>query len=184
MTQARNLRDHLLSLRRCGRSVAGQGRKTSRFALETLDALEEIKRPQRRRPAHRGKYQHQDRDDGALVVFLHEVQAVVDQRQEDEVGEKPIGVAQEYHAWFRPRQTRRAFERTLPERNLRISAADPDSLGTSSSSPTVPSGLSIRDAGPMAGLRDFLARRAPLCPTLQFEASGAPEACRFPGILQ
>src|ERR1019366_9013459 len=66
--------------------------------FKPLDFLEEIERTQRRCRAHRGIGQHEYRDDRALLIFLHEVQAEIDQRQKNKVGEKPIGVAQKFHA--------------------------------------------------------------------------------------
>lgn len=56
--------------------------------------------------------QHEHRDHDALRIFVEEVQAEIDQRQEHEVRYKSIGVAQETHACVSPELVRRAKRQT------------------------------------------------------------------------
>src|SRR5206468_717810 len=73
------------------------GRQAMRLDFETLNALEKIESPQCRCGAHPRINQQQYRDHRALLVFLKEVQAVIDERQKNEVRNGPIGVAQDSH---------------------------------------------------------------------------------------
>jgi hypothetical protein len=47
MTQGPHVVDDLLARGRCGRAVPGEPCETARLKLKPLDALEEVKRPQR-----------------------------------------------------------------------------------------------------------------------------------------
>jgi hypothetical protein len=84
----------LLARGGCGGAVPGEACETAGLKLEPLDALEEIKRTQRRRRAHPGIDQHQNRNNGALLIFFQDVQAVINQRQKNKIGGEPIGIAQ------------------------------------------------------------------------------------------
>src|SRR6185503_3476594 len=48
---------------------------------------------------HAGIDQHENRDHYAMLVLVQEIQSEIDQRQEHEVGEEPVGVAQEQHGY-------------------------------------------------------------------------------------
>jgi hypothetical protein len=91
----------LLALRRSGRAVPGQSSETARLDLQPLDFLVEIKRTECRCRAHRGIDQHENRDDRAVLIFLHEIQTEIDQRQKSKIGGEAIGVAQKFH-WLVP----------------------------------------------------------------------------------
>jgi hypothetical protein len=98
MAERADVADDLLA---CGGrigSLAGNGGETPRLALQPLDALEKMKRAQRGRRMHAGINQHESRDDDAVLIFLQKIQSEIDQRQEHEVGQESIGVAQEQHA--------------------------------------------------------------------------------------
>jgi hypothetical protein len=56
-----------------------------------------MKRPQRGGCMHPGIDQHENRDDHAMLVLFEEIQSEINQRQEHEVGEESIGVAQKQH---------------------------------------------------------------------------------------
>src|SRR5712692_5160424 len=90
--------DDLLARGRCGGAVPGKRCETARLELELLDPLEEIKRTQRCRRPHRGIDQYENRDNRALLIFLQEVQAVINQRQKNKIGGDSIGIAQKSHA--------------------------------------------------------------------------------------
>src|ERR1700712_1191473 len=93
-----DLADDLLARGRCIRPFGGDLRQTSRLPLEPFDALEERERAQRRGGVHPRIDQHEDRNHSALWIFFQEVEAEIDQRQEHEVGDESIGVAQERHS--------------------------------------------------------------------------------------
>jgi hypothetical protein len=46
---------------------------------------------------HAGIDQHENRDDHAVLVLFEKIQSQIDQRQEDEVGEETVGIAQKQH---------------------------------------------------------------------------------------
>jgi hypothetical protein len=48
---------------------------------------------------HRAVDQHENGDDRALLIFPQEIQAEIDQQQENKVGAEPIGVAQKFHSF-------------------------------------------------------------------------------------
>src|SRR4051794_33730740 len=111
MAQHTDVADDLLP-RSCGSGpCCNQARETTRLKFQPLDALEEIERTQRGCGAHCGINQHENCDDRALVIFIHEVQAVIDQREKNKIREKPIGVAQDFHASWSYRSTARSVRR-------------------------------------------------------------------------
>src|SRR5437867_4333209 len=97
MAERADLGDHLLARRRRIRPLAQRCHQAARLQFQPFDALKEVKRPQRRRRMHAGIDQHENRDDHAMLVLFEEIQSEIDQRQEHEVGEKSIGVAQKQH---------------------------------------------------------------------------------------